>query len=46
MDLIQPMKMTISFLQGNYKYKLNKVFILKTTKMFKFAFSIAKQFMK
>jgi len=45
-DLIKPMKMTIGFLQGNYKYKLHVIYILRSTSMFKFAFSIAKQFMK
>ncbi len=40
------MKMTIGFLQGNYKYKLHVIYILRSTNMFKFAFSIAKQFMK
>lgn len=40
------MKMTISFLQGNYKYKLHQIYILKTTTMFNFAFGIAKNFMK
>lgn len=44
--LIKPMKMTISFLQGNYKYKLHQIYILKTTTMFNFAFGIAKNFMK
>ena len=45
-DLIKPMKMTISFLQGNYKYKMHRVYIIKTTSMFNFAFGIAKNFMR
>jgi hypothetical protein len=45
-DLIQPMKITIGFLQGNYKYKLHAVYIIRSTSMFKFAFKVAKQFMK
>jgi hypothetical protein len=46
LDLIKPMKMTISFLQGNYKYKLHEIFIIQSTGMFQMAYSIAKQFMK
>lgn len=38
--------MTINFLQGNYKYKLHQVYILKATSMFNFAFGIAKKFMR
>lgn len=45
-DLIKPMKMTISFLQGNYKYKLHAIYIIQSTGMFQMAYSIAKQFMK
>ena len=40
------MKMTISFLQGNYKYKLHAIYIIQSTGMFQMAYSIAKQFMK
>lgn len=45
-DLLKPMKMTISFLQGNYKYKLHAVYIIRSTAMFQMAYSIGKQFMK
>lgn len=38
--------MTISFLQGNYKYKLHAIYIIQSTGMFQMAYSIAKQFMK
>lgn len=38
--------MTISFLQGNYKYKLHAIYIIQSTGMFQMAYSIAKQLMK
>lgn len=45
-DLIKPMKMTISFLQGNYKYKLHAVYIIQSTGMFQMAYSMVKHLMK
>lgn len=45
-DLLKPMKMTIGFLQGNYKYKLHTVYILNSTTMFQMAYNIGKQFLK
>jgi len=46
LDLIKPMKMTIGFLQGYYKYKLHAVYIVRSTGMFQMAYSFAKQFLK
>jgi hypothetical protein len=46
MDLLKPMKMTIGFLQGNYKYKLHAVYIVRSTSMFQMAYSLAKHLMK
>ena len=46
MDLIKPMKMTIGFLQGNYKYKMHAVYIIQSTGMFQFAYGVAKHLMR
>lgn len=46
LDLVKPMKMTISFLQGNYKYKLHAIYIVRSTNTFQFFFGIAKHLMK
>lgn len=40
------MKMTINFLQGNYKYKLHAIYIIQSTSMFQMAYGIAKHLMK
>ena len=46
MDLVKPMKMAIGFLQGNYKYKLHAIFIVRSSSMFQFFYSIAQHLMK
>ena len=38
--------MTIGFLQGNYKYKLHAVYIVRSTNTFQFFYGIAKHLMK
>ena len=45
-DLVKPMKMTIGFLQGNYKYKLHAVYIIRSSSMFNFFYGIAQHLMK
>ncbi len=45
-DLIKPMKMTINFLQGNYKYKLHSIYIIQSTGMFQMAYGMVKHLMK
>jgi len=46
LDLVKPMKMTIGFLQGNYKYKMHAMYIIQSTNMFQFFYGIAKHLMK
>jgi hypothetical protein len=46
MDLVKPMKTTLSFIQGNYKYKLHAVYIIRSTSMFQFFYGIAKHLLK
>jgi len=45
-DLLKTIKLTIGFLQDNYKYKMHSAYILKTTTMFQVGYGAAKQFMK
>jgi hypothetical protein len=46
LELLKPMKTIISFLQGNYKYKLHATYIIKSTGLFQIGYGIAKTLMK